>query len=165
MNDKSIYSAIFTPHIKGTLDRDISDQHVTLSFGPSEEELYKILQHSDKPIKLKIVGYGNDGKNEGLLVEILDNEIPYFNGSKNVHITLSVSEDSTPVKTGDLVFDKEIPDHIPKIIYGTIGTFTAQKGVVFDKTYVENNCFDEIEKLVKPPEEKTINITENKEID
>jgi hypothetical protein len=138
---------VFTPHIKGTLEKDISDQHVTLAFKPEDSQIAEIMNHFNKPIKVEIIGYGNDGKNEGLLAKISD-DTPYFNEAKNVHITLSVSPDSTPVKTGDLAFDKKIPAHIPTEFYGTIAAFTAQKGVVFNKEYLIDNVLD------IPPEEK-----------
>ena len=88
--------------------------------------------------KFNVIGYGNDGKNEGLLVELVSVEIPDINDifcdvhemyllAKSIpvpHITLSVSKDGKPVDTGKLNFDQPIPDEFKdQIIIGTFGGF------------------------------------------
>lgn len=132
------YVGIFIDHIDGqNLGKDIPKQHVTLAYKPSENEFKEILPRIGETVKLHIDGYGNDGKNEGLAVSIPGN-IPYF-GAEKKHITLSISQDSSAVKTGFIDFDKPIPDSIKAQlpsngeISGVVGVFAQDREIYTDK--------------------------------
>lgn len=81
------------------LDREIRDTHVTFQFRPQtvDESLF------GSPVDIRVVGYGVNSQNEGLLVEIFcHNEKVQEIFCEHVelpHITLSVSEDGKPVNT------------------------------------------------------------------
>lgn len=140
MNRKSVsYIGVFTKHIDGKLDKDIPNQHITLAFQPDEEQFKELLPLLGQDCAYKIIGYGNDGKNEGLHV-VLEPGIPYF-GAEQQHITLSVSLDGKPVDTGALKFDEHIPMNVDvqdgAIFIGQIGAFTRDRVVVYDKTKFE----------------------------
>lgn len=89
----------------------INDEiHCTFKAYPKDEELFDEI--IGKEIEIKIVGYGNDGKNSGLKVEIPNEYKKYYinydeeNPTKlqTPHITLSISEGAKPYKTKDLNF-------------------------------------------------------------
>lgn len=78
--------------------------HVTLDYKPSRENA-----HNDwfgVRLNFKIVAYGNNGLNEGFLVEALgEYDLPKLFQAKNKpHITISWSEDSVPARTEDILF-------------------------------------------------------------
>ena len=127
------YVGIFVDHIDGELYTDIPNQHITLSYRPDSEKFSKLLNYLDTQCEVVVMGYGNDGKNEGLLVDIPSN-IPYY-GAEQKHITLSVGQDSSPVKTGFLKFENYIPENItsqlPEALYGKIAVFTKDKQVIY----------------------------------
>lgn len=129
-----IYVGIFIDHIQGTLSKDIPNQHITLSFRPDEQNFNDFLEHIGETCEISVIGYDNDGKNEGLLVDFPDN-IPYY-GAKKKHITLSTSDGSFPVKTGFLTFDKKIPSNIanqlPETLVGRVAVLTNKRGLVYD---------------------------------
>lgn len=142
--DNVSYVGIFLPHIDGNLDKDIPNQHVTLAFKPDAEKFDVLLQHLGKGVEVEVIGYGNDGKNEGLLVNIPDT-IPYF-GAEQKHITLSIDPKSSAVKTGFIPFDKPIPEDIasqlPDTLVGRIAVFTQDRTLVYD-----SNEFDEFNRF------------------
>lgn len=130
------YMGIFTDYpLGGRLFREIENQHITLAFRPDEEKFKELLNYVGTKQAFEIKGYGNDGKNEGLLVE-LKSPIPYY-GAEQQHITLSVSQDGKPVDTAFLEFDKPIPLEyglsVGDIIYGHAAAFTKE-GPVFMPT-------------------------------
>ena len=134
------YVGIFVDHIDGELYTDIPNQHITLSYRPDSEKFSKLLNYLDTQCEVVVMGYGNDGKNEGLLVDIPSN-IPYY-GAEQKHITLSVGQDSSPVKTGFLKFENYIPENItsqlPEALYGKIAVFTKDKQVIYDANQFED---------------------------
>lgn len=78
--------------------RDIHDTHVTFQFRPTDvdESLF------GRPVDIRVVGYGVNPQNEGLLVEICcaDKKVQRLCEQVEVpHITLSVSEKGKPVNT------------------------------------------------------------------
>lgn len=111
MDKKSItYMGWFTENQPGVLDKQIANQHVTAVFQPCDSVYLDLLQNLGQECEIGILGYGNDGKNEGLLVQ-LHSDLPY-RGAEKQHITLSISKDGKAVNTAFLDFDKEIPEHL-----------------------------------------------------
>ena len=135
------YIGIFTQHIDGQLYRDIPNQHITLAFRPNQEQFETLLPYIGRDCSYKIIGYGNDGKNEGLQV-VIEPGIPYF-GAEQQHITLSVAEDGKPVDTGFLQFEENIPlrldIHNGEIFTGKIGAFTQERVIEYN-----SHNFDEL---------------------
>ena len=110
------------------LERVISDPHVTFQFRP---ETVATSLFGEK-VTVKVIGYGNNGKNEGLLVEVFSDNNLLSAMAKEIlvpHITLSVSADGKPVNTWSLCF-REMRE--PFIIKGVFGAFTPE-GVVTEK--------------------------------
>lgn len=80
--------------------------HVTFKFRPKDIPVDLLGQE----MKFKVVGYGNDGKNEGLLVKLVYETFEHgkakelYSKIKIPHITVSVSEISRARYTSDLDF-------------------------------------------------------------
>ena len=104
------------------LENDITNKHVTIAFKPTEFDTSLF----GEIVEVVVVGYGNNGKNEGVKVEIKsDNKILK---SVNVpHITLSVGNGGKPVDTGKLLFE-DVSDKVT--LKGKIGYFSPE-GVKF----------------------------------
>lgn len=115
----------FDNFVTGTLP--IKEQqgglHVTLAYNPSTEQLSALMPFLGKMVEVKIVGYANDNRNEGLQVDFTG--IPYF-GAEKKHITISRVKTAKPVDTGKLDFSTEaLTDirknkNIPDIVSGEI---------------------------------------------
>ncbi|SDB15025.1 hypothetical protein [Eubacterium oxidoreducens] len=115
-----IYEGFFLDEpLKGSLDKVVINQHITTNFRPycPKKDMYGLKG------KFEVIGYANDGKNEGYLVR------PYSLWSsalcgkiKTPHITLSVSEKGKPVDTAKLKFR---PCE-RKVVTATFGAFTPQ---------------------------------------
>ena len=78
--------------------RQIENTHVTFQFRPKEadETLFGL------PVDIRVIGYGVNSQNEGLLVEVTcaDKTVQKLYDQVEVpHITLSVSEDGKSVNT------------------------------------------------------------------
>ena len=78
--------------------RQIKDTHVTFQFRPADvdESLFGL------PVDIRVIGYGVNTQNEGLLVEVTcaNETVQKLCDKVEVpHITLSVSEDGKPVNT------------------------------------------------------------------
>ena len=104
------------------LQNPIACPHVTLQFLP--EAVPTALFGTTA--RITVVGYGNDGKNEGVQVRVEpeDPELQKLLESVRVpHITLSVSPEGKPVNTGRLRFTPVEPITLT----GTFGGFTKQK--------------------------------------
>ena len=100
-----IYIGLFLKEqMKGQLERQIKDQHITLQFRPNQEQIDKFIEQfkNTREISIDIVGYANNGKNEACSV-ILPYEVECQN--KQPHITLSVSATGKPVDSGFLSFE------------------------------------------------------------
>ncbi len=109
------------------LTKDVPNKHITLAFKP--ESIPAWVKWGTK-VTVEIIGYGNNGRNEGFLVsfrpaweslsEIKDyvrNKVPA------AHITLSLSEGAAAVDTAKLEYtllDK------PFVIEGTLGYFNGK---------------------------------------
>ena len=86
-----------------SLDIIISGPHVTLAYNPNELQKKMLMPYIGREVDVKVIGYANDGNNEGYQVE-LPSWLPYFNKAIP-HITISISKNSRPVKTGYLEFN------------------------------------------------------------
>ena len=100
-----IYEAFFIQEqLDSTLEKDIQNKHITTEFRPKQthQDLY------GKTATFKVIGYGNDDKNEGFKVEMVSCEDvalkELFDNIPLPHITLSVSNDGKPVNTAKLDF-------------------------------------------------------------
>lgn len=90
------------------LENDIQYPHITFAYEPKEvdESLF------GEKIYIKIVGYGNNGLNEGLKV-CLKTDNPTIQSMIDhievPHITIAVSNEGRPVNTKGLVFENIDP--------------------------------------------------------
>lgn len=104
--------------------------HITLSFRGGIESAHE--EWLGEKVVVKVVGYGNNGKNEGLKVELKAQNAElqkYLDSFGEHHITLSCSRDSDPKFTANLSFEKI---EKPTEFVGIYGAFTA-RGFVLNK--------------------------------
>lgn len=91
-------------HVGGhRLPKTVDSPHVTLAFEPTgaREELF------GKLVPFEVIGYGNDGVNEGALVKLgdIDTELLSVASERPTHhITLSLARGGRAVDTGSLPF-------------------------------------------------------------
>lgn len=114
---------------KDRLVRVIENPHVTFSFKPEKVKPSLF----GRMIVFRVVGYANDGKNQGLQVIIARPDArlaPEYTKIKNPHITISVSADGKPVDTGKMTF---IPIEHPFNIHGYYGAFDGKEVVTYDE--------------------------------
>lgn len=110
---------------KNPLEKDIQDPHITFEYRPEkvDQSLF------GKKIHIKIVGYGNNGQNEGLNVQ-LESDDPSVQAMIDQievpHITIAVSREGKPVNTKNLDFEAI---HSIKM-EGTYGGYTTWGEVV-----------------------------------
>lgn len=107
--------------VAGGLGRTISCPHVTLSYMPEDAHEGSFGQTQ----RMRVIGYGNDGRNEGIKVELIgqspDAAIASLEqGVECPHVTLSVSPDGRPADTRDLDFE---PLDEPFEMTGTYGGY------------------------------------------
>lgn len=129
MNHPYIYTGCFIPyHLfhdkissirRNPLQHDVKLPHITFAYKPNvvNEALFGEL------ISVVVTGYGNDGLNEGVKVQLLSNNPTIQQAIDQIdvpHITIAVSDDGKPVNTRNLQFT-EIP---PKKLYGFFGGYT-----------------------------------------
>lgn len=106
------------------LARDVADKHITINFKPKQAHS---LLYGTKAM-FKIIGYGNDGVNEGYLVKMLSVETDNQEDGKMLwelynewdvpHITLSLSNEGQAKKTKFLEFTPVEGDIIEGIFGG-----------------------------------------------
>lgn len=99
--------------------REIPNTHVTFQYRPEtvDESLF------GSPVDIRVVGYGVNSQNEGLLVEVIcaNKEVQKLCEQVAVpHITLSVSEDGKPVNTRYVDF---VRIENPFVIQGVYNAF------------------------------------------
>lgn len=90
------------------LDRPVEAPHVTFVYRPAQVDTRLF----GRAVSVRVVGYGNDGRNEGLRVEVLTEEPALQNLARQIpvpHITLSVSRQGRPVDTAGLTFSPVEP--------------------------------------------------------
>ena len=115
---------------KNPLDNDIQDPHITFAYKPKEvvQSLF------GEKVQITIVGYGNDGINEGLKVQ-LKAENPavqkMIDQIEVPHITIAVSSEGKPVNTKSLNFE----DINPIEMEGKYGGYTKWDKVVVRNQY------------------------------
>lgn len=116
----------------------VENPHVTFGFRVEPVDGFDELfaSYTDSDGLVLIVGYGNDGGNEGFLVKI-DSEIAAFyqgqiygrdgNGDIYAHITISYDRASgrKPVDTGSIDFD--MLDGYPLNTFGDFGYFDGKR--------------------------------------
>jgi hypothetical protein len=110
--------------------------HITFKYKPSVEETFDEIV--GRVYELKVIGYGNDGKNSGFQVELPDELLPYYinvdeNGNlKPPHITVSLAEGA---KAKDTAFLDFVP-LTPFTIKARFGYWTKKGRLSFepDKT-------------------------------
>lgn len=101
----------------------IACPHITFSYKPEfvDESLF------GEKLIVRAVGYGNDGRNEGLKVELVSASPKLAEAFQNIavpHITLSISNDAEPVNTRYLVFDAIEPFELT----GVYGGYVVETG-------------------------------------
>lgn len=115
-----IYEGLFITTTRGSLARDIPNKHLTTGFRPAVEHRHLYGRRAT----FKVVGYGNDERNEGYLVKLLecqDTELRALIETVTVpHITLSVGTDGKPVDTARLEFT---PVDNGDVLEGVFGGF------------------------------------------
>lgn len=83
------------------LENEIRKPHITFGFNQEPEPEFG---HGKPMRNIQIIGYANDGVNEGVLVRIPENKRKYYHGAETMHITLSTSRNGKPVDTAKLDF-------------------------------------------------------------
>jgi len=140
IRQKTVYAGLFLDpddlfqKTQPTLEKAIAHPHITTSFKPTVEQLN--LDQIGSKAKIEAVGYGNDGKNEGLLVKIEadDPEVQKAcDALETPHITLSLGKGGQAKNTAFLDF-KPLEDPIE--LTGTYGLF-SQGSVIKEKTELE----------------------------
>jgi hypothetical protein len=116
--DREALLQAVAPIRQSPLVRTIGAPHVTFAFRPKwvDRALF------GSQMKLALVGYGNDGANEGVLVELrqADSAVKdLFDLIPVPHITLAVSETGKPVDTKNLCFTPIQPI----VLTGTYGGY------------------------------------------
>lgn len=108
----------------------IGHPHVTLIYRGGLESAHE--EFLGEIVKVRVIGYGNDGKNEGLQVE-LESTNPELqkicNEVEVPHITLSISRDSKNRYTKNLAFK---PVDKPVELVGRYGVFTRAGLVLYN---------------------------------
>ena len=131
MREKVLYAGIFLEpeslysKAPATLARRIAQPHITTGFRPGAEQLH--LGQLGSGARIMAVGYGNDGKNEGLLVQI-EAEDPEIQAAcdalEKPHITLSIAKGAAAKNTANLEF---APLDEPIELTGRYGLFMHGK--------------------------------------
>ncbi len=117
--------------IEPKLEKSIEHPHVTVNFKPEIEQLH--LDQLGSSVTITAIGYGNDGKNEGLLVRIESDDPVVQSACDEIevpHITLSISRGAHAKDTANLTF---APLDTPFELTGKYGLF-RQGEVIEDKT-------------------------------
>ena len=94
------YSALFLESsLETSLSNQVENQHITLEFG----EVTPLPKELEKEFEVSVIAYGNDGENEGYLVELPEGIAPYFKGWLP-HITVGLTKGAKAVDTATLDF-------------------------------------------------------------
>lgn len=107
------------------LEKESAFPHVTFAFAPDEVDRSLF----GKQILVRVTGYGSDGRNEGVRVELSCGDPAIAETIAQIevpHITLSVSADGAPFNTRFLTFH-DVP---PIDLVGTYGGLSRQKRVI-----------------------------------
>ena len=117
--DQSKLNALIKDIRKNPLTQTIANPHITIKYKPStvDERLF------GEKIRVKVIGYGNDGNNEGLSVELYsDNKAitDIIAQIRTPHITLSLGPYGKAVDTHSLRFEPIAPFYIDGIFSGVV---------------------------------------------
>lgn len=117
-----------SPYRREPLETTIDHPHVTFAYRPEEADR----SFFGTEILVTITGYGNNGRNEGVLVSLCS-DVPELQSMIDEieipHITISVARDAEAVATRFLHFKA-----IPEIqITGKYGGFTNERSVILQK--------------------------------
>ena len=122
IKDQIIYAGVFIDpkelydKFPPTLYHKIRDPHITTAYRPDARKVF--LDALGSEANIQAIGYGNDGRNEGLLVEVVADDPAIQKTIKErmaidetgemkpvpTHITLSIDEESPAVNTKKLDF-------------------------------------------------------------
>lgn len=130
-----------------SLSHRIRYPHITTAYHPDIKELF--LDSLGSEAKIQVIAYGNDGKNQGLLVEVeaddpaiqkalVERVAPDNTGEKKpvpIHITLSISDDAEAVDTRNLHFE---PLEVPVELKGNYKLFRKDGTLISDKDTIIN---------------------------
>ena len=130
-----------------SLSHRIRYPHITTAYHPGTKELF--LDSLGSEAKIKVIAYGDDGKNQGLLVEavaddpaiqktLVERVAPDNTGEKKpvpIHITLSISDDAEAVNTRNLHFE---PLEVPVELKGNYKLFRKDGTLISDKDTIIN---------------------------
>ena len=100
--------------------------HVTFAYRPERVDTRLF----GRAVTVRVTGYGNDGRNEGLRVEVLTRDPILRELALRIqapHITLSVSRTGRPVDTAGLAFSPVEPF----LLTGRFGGYLPDGTVVF----------------------------------
>ncbi len=129
------------------LEKTVDEPHVTINFRPESKQLH--LDQVGSNAKIIAIGYGNDGKNEGLLVKV-ESDDPEIQAAVDEvavpHITLSYSKDSHPMYTSGLEFT---PLEQPFEISGTYGIFTRKHDETGRSAVLSQDFLKKVEEEVR----------------
>ena len=125
---KTIYAGAFlTENLSGSLENVIENQHITFIPPGSNKKLSEQLLGGY--YDFKIIGYANDGQNEGVLIELPEELKQFYHNENPPHITVSLAKGAKAVNTGKLNFEL-FP--VPFNVKVQFGEFTNQ-GIIFEK--------------------------------
>lgn len=105
------------------LEVNAKDKHITFQLHPKEYFPEELL-HQD--FRIRVTGYGNDGRNSGFEVELPEILLPYYKGAEKVHITTSLASDASAKDTKKLDFEAIEPFYV----FARLGYFIG-KDVLF----------------------------------
>ncbi len=117
--DKETLEAACASLARTPLWRNIENPHVTFAFMPETVDVSLFGQK----VFLTVVGYGNDGKNEGLAVQVRCENDRLQTMAEAIavpHITLSVAEGAHTVDTAKLSFAPVAPFALEGVFGGYI---------------------------------------------
>lgn len=100
--------AAVAPFAPRRLERPVRAPHVTFVYRPERVDTRLF----GREVTVRVTGYGNDGRNEGLRVELVTDEPALEALARAIslpHITLSVSRKGRPVDTAGLAFSPVEP--------------------------------------------------------
>ena len=126
INHADLHSAISGVR-QNPLKNDIQDPHITFVYMPKKVDRSLF----GKQIGISIVGYGNNGINEGLLVHLQSDDPKVQAMIEEIevpHITISVGDDGKPINTKFLRFESIEPIEMT----GKYGGYTKRGKVIVD---------------------------------
>ena len=115
-----------------TLTVEIINPHVTLYYNGNRVDdsaktiIKEYVDFLGKDISVMGYAYGNNGKNEGIAVQLPNSKIPYY-GAKVPHITVSLTIGAKSVDTANLVYSRY--NFSDFIITGKVG-FCMEDGTI-----------------------------------